>query len=377
MLSRRDLTSMLVLAVTTPTLTACATRAQTPDAAGAAIVSASLLQTRTPGVAALVIKDFRAQPELVAGVRTLGAADQVATGDRWNIGSDGKAMTATMIGRLVEKGVLSWDRPLDQMLPDLAAAMHPVYRGATLPDLLSHRAALPENAADMDFIGAFFEDRATLPAQRLRYISAALREAPIGPPRAEQSYSNTGLLIAAVAAERATNRAFEDLIAAEVFAPLRMASVSFDQLGRAGEPNGHIDGRIADRARDANPRMFLPAGGMRMSLPDWARFCIDQMRGEHGQGKLLDAATYRFPHAGQGESGSALGWGAAPNPMGLQGPALTHAGTDGNWYALVALFPNIGAGVLIAANAGESMDGDKVAFAAIRPLASAIVPAAS
>lgn len=75
-------------------------------------------------------------------MRRLGSADPVRRGDGWRLGSDGKAMTATMIARLVEQGVLSWDTRLDQMLPDLAASMHPEYRGVTLPDLLSHRSGL-------------------------------------------------------------------------------------------------------------------------------------------------------------------------------------------------------------------------------------------
>ena len=105
--------------------------------------------TKTPGMAALVIRDGRAEPELVAGVRRLGTADPIRAGDRWHLGSDGKAMTATLIARLVEQGALKWDRPLDQMLPSLAGHMRPEYRDVTLPDLLSHHAGLPENHADL------------------------------------------------------------------------------------------------------------------------------------------------------------------------------------------------------------------------------------
>jgi hypothetical protein len=53
---------------------------------------------------------------------------------------------------------------------------------------------------------------------------------------------------------------------------------------------------------------------------------------------------------------------------GRRGPALTHAGSDGNWYALVALFPQTGNGLLLVANAGEAMGGEKAVFAAFRSL---------
>lgn len=367
-MNRREIVGGLLLGGVTAAFGGCAT-APAPNTAP---ISEALAATTTPGVTAIVIRDFRAGPELVAGVRAVGNADRVTPGQRWHLGSDGKAMTATLVARLVEARVLAWDRPLSVMLPDLAEAMQPAYRDVTLPDLLSHRAGLPENTADMALFATFYDDPAPLSAQRLRYIAACLREAPVGPARAARSYSNTGYIIAGACAEHAAGRAFEDLIMSQVFAPLAMRSVSFEQFGAPGEPQGHVDGRVADHQRDANPHMFAPAGGMRMTMNDWARFCIDHMQGEHGRGHLLRTDTYRFLHAGQGDTGAALGWGAAPHPMNLRGPALTHSGSDGNWYALVCLFPQTGNGVLVAANAAESMHGDRVATTLMHTLARTV-----
>lgn len=371
--SRRSVAKILALGLASPSVGACAT---TRAAAASPVLTDAMAGKAVPGMTALVIRDFRAGPELVAGVRTLGGPEPVAPGARWHLGSNGKSMTATLIARLVEAGALAWDRPLAQMLPGLTETMQPAYRDVTLPDLLSHHAGLPENTSDMDFFATFYDDAAPLTAQRLRYVTSCLREAPIGPARATHSYSNTGPIIAAVCAERATGRSFESLIVSEVFAPLGMRSISFDQYGDAGEPSGHVDGRIANHPQDANPRMFAPAGAMRMTMRDWSRFCIDHMRGERGEGRLLRAETYRFLHAPQGASpdgaGWALGWGAAPHPMNLAGPALTHSGSDGNWYALVCLFPQTGNGVLVVSNAAESMGGDQSALAAMRALAQTV-----
>lgn len=361
--------AVLLAALATPVVARAATPAAT-------VLAKAMEGTTTPGMAAVVLRNFKAEPELVAGIRRLGRPNVVRPGDRWHLGSNGKAMTATLIARLVERGVLSWDKPLHQMLPGLADVMRPEYREATLPDLLSHRAGLPENHDDIAFFNGFYTDPAPLPAQRLRYLATALADAPAGPRRSDMVYSNTGLLTAAAVAEHATGKPFEALIVQEVFHPLGMGSLSFDQYGGPHEPFGHVDGRPADKLTDANPRMFAPAGAMRLTLADWSRFCIDHMRGEHGQGKLLTADTYRFLHTGQGETRSALGWGASPHPMGLTGPALTHAGSDGNWYALVVLFPQTGSGVLVIANAADSMGGDKAALAATRALAATVAAAA-
>lgn len=354
----------------------CASAGSRPDMpatpAATSPLSEAMSGTAVPGMAAIVIRNFSVETEYFSGVRAAGSPAMVAPNDRWHLGSDGKAMTATLVAKLVDAGVLSWEQPLSDMLPDLATRMQAAYRGVTLPDLLSHRAGLPENISDLDFFMAFHADTASPTAQRLRYIDRCLQEAPVGPAREGSSYSNTGFIIAAACAEHATGRAFEDLIVREVFNPLGIHSISFDQFGGAGEPQGHVDGRIADQVNDVNPRMFAPAGAMRMTLQDWSRFCIDQMQGEHGRGRLLRTETYRFVHAPQGDTRTALGWGAAPHPMNLRGPALTHSGSDGNWYALVCLFPETGNGVLVAANAAESMQGDQASVAALRALAASV-----
>jgi CubicO group peptidase (beta-lactamase class C family) len=339
------------------------------------VLAKAMEGTATPGMAAIVIRDFKPEPERVAGLRRLGGSQKVAPGDRWHLGSDGKAMTATLIARLVEQGVLAWDRPLAQMLPKLAGGMRPEYRDVTLPELLTHRAGLPENHDDDTYFQTFYTDKASATAQRLRYLGVALADAPVGPHGGHGSYSNTGLLTAAACAEQATGKPFETLIATEVFRPLGMTSFSFDQYGGPNEPSGHVDGRVADHPLDANPRMFAPAGAMRFTLPDWARFCVDHLKGDNGQGRLLRRESYQFLHQPQDVQdgkGWAMGWGAGPAAVGRKGPVLTHSGSDGNWNALVVLFPRTGAGVLVATNSADSMGGDKASVAALRALAATV-----
>lgn len=55
-----------------------------------------------------------------------------------------------------------------------------------------------------------------------------------------------------------------------------------------------------------------------------------------------------------------LGWGVQVSVAGRKGPVWLHGGSDGNWFALVALFPESGRGALVVANAGPDMDGEKV-----------------
>jgi hypothetical protein len=53
-----------------------------------------------------------------------------------------------------------------------------------------------------------------------------------------------------------------------------------------------------------------------------------------------------------------MGWFVRGGIAGLPGPVLYHEGSDGAWFALVALFPRSGSGVLAVTNAGKDMGGE-------------------
>lgn len=332
--------------------------------------------TAVPGMAAVTFRNFRAGREMVSGVRRLGSPDPIQPGDRWHLGSDGKALTATLIARLCEQRVLSWQEPLERMLPEFASTMHPSYRDVTLADLLSHRSGLPEVSGNMDFLVTFVDDPAPYSVQRRRYIKAALAEPPAGEKRAAPHYSNSGFIVVAGIAERATGAEYEALMQTHVFGPLRMQGVTYEPFSGPGEAVGHVDGRIADQRLDPNPRVFSPSDGVRLSLADWTEFCIDQMRGSQGSGRLMRGDAYRFMQTSQGETICALGWMTKASVHGRRGPAIYHSGSNGNWMAEALLFPRIGDGVLVVANAAYRMGGDTAAAAAIGRFAETLsVPA--
>jgi CubicO group peptidase (beta-lactamase class C family) len=322
-----------------------------------------------PALAVLEIRDGKIAGEAVRGVRVAGRPDRARPGDLWHLGSDGKAMTATLVARLVERGVLSWDAKLAELLPDLAPMMNPEVAQATLQDLVSHRSGLAENG-DETFLLGFYDDHRPLPAQRLDYLKQALA-APPAVPRGRFNYSNTAFIAAAAIAERATGRSYEELMRREVFRPLGMRTAEFGPTP-PGEPAGHEGGKPVTGPRGDNPAMFAPAGGMHMSLADWARFCLDQMAGEDGHGRLLRAETYRLLHTPRPSDGDgrrvAMDWGVRDETYGR---LLTHSGSNGDWYAIVALAPDIHAGVLAAANAAEDAGGDKATARAFTVVSSA------
>jgi CubicO group peptidase (beta-lactamase class C family) len=343
-----------------------------------AVLKQAMDGTQTPALAALVMRDGKIAGQAVRGVRRNDQPDAMRADDVWLIGSTGKPMTVALIAKLVDRGVLSWDTPLAKMLPDLADSMRPEYRTVTLVQLLSHRSGLPENIGDLKFLDTFFTNSRPLPQQRLDLITAALKEAPAAAPGTEFVYCNTGFLIAAVIAERAAGADFEELMRREVFQPLGMDSAAFGPT-HDGQPRGHRGGKpitaMMTKSDDGVPMMYTAAGNLHMSLHDWAQFCLDQLAGSRGNGKLLTPASYRLMQTAQPGSPSGMDWGVQDSIAGRKGPVLVHGGSDGNWLAWAVLFPEANTGVLAVANATEDMGGDKATKAVLGTLFTDLSPA--
>ena len=323
--------------------------------------------SQIPAMSVLLIQKGKVAGEAATGVRSLGGGQPVTTRDVWHIGSDGKAMTATMIARLVDRGVLSWKTPLAKLLPTIATDMQPAYRAVTLRDLLSHQAGLQANV-DMAVLDASRHDTRPMHVQRLAYARIALSQQPAYQPGTGNIYSNNGVVIAATVAEQVTSLSYEDLMRREVFVPLRMTSAAFGPTG-PGQPLGHDHGKPQTGPDADNPPVIAPVGEIHLSMADWARFAIDQLEGESGQGRLLRTETYRFLHtAGRPGSEFALGWDLTPTIGGVAGPFLTHAGSNTLWYAVIVLEPRTLGGVLVAANAGQDAGADKAEGAVVKAL---------
>ncbi len=314
-------------------------------------------QHKLPGVAALVQIGDKLEAETAIGLRANGHPEPVTKNDRWHIGSDTKAITATLIAHLVEQGKLRFEDTMADAFPQLGAAMNPAYRTVTITQLLSHTAGLPPLTDDKE-LGPFYaatKGIAELPAQRAAVASAYLKMAPAS-KIGEFVYSNLGFIIAGAIAEARTGKSWEDLVREQIFAPLGIVNAGFGAPGTPGkvdEPQGHDDGRPLDPGgKDAdNPPAIGPAGTVHIALKDWLLFAQDQLAGMQGRGKLLKPETYRKLHTPV--SGIyALGWGAKLGPDGVPN-ILAHSGSNGYWLADIKIMPKKNMIFLIATNAGD------------------------
>lgn len=302
-----------------------------------------------PAMAVAVVTSDGIKYVGAVGVRKRGTEVPVTLDDLWHLGSDGKAMTSTLIARLVERGQLRWNSTLGEIFPDLAPQMNPEFQKVTLLQLLSHRAGLPANL-DLERYGG-----TDAPALRLQAAREYLAQKPHSTPGSKYAYSNLGYIIAAAVVEKITGQPWEQAIAKEVFEPLQMKSAGFGGTGTPGQidqPWPHTaDGQPVAKNGPGmdNPPVMGPAGRIHCSIQDWARFVQDQLRGDRGESALLKPESYQTLHTPPFGNDYALGWGVVDRSW-AGGKALNHGGDNTMNFANVWVAPKKDFAILVCVN---------------------------
>ena len=306
-----------------------------------------------PAMAAALVTSKGLVTAGVVGTRKRGADTAVTLSDRWHLSSDTKAMTATLLAKLVERGLLKWNTSMAEVFPDLAPGFGAEARTITVLQLLSHRSGL-KAFPDLALYGG-----ADGAKERLRLVKDELSRVPTHKPGRQFEYSNLGYCIAGAVAERVVGNTWEQAMQDEVCGPLEMESVGFGSTGAPGQrdqPWGHgEDGKPAPGNSPVmnNPPVLSPAVGVHCTIGDWARFIADQLRGGRGEPALLQAESYRNLHTPTYGGYYALGWFVVERAWG-GGKVLNHAGDSTMNYANAWLAPRGDFAILVCINQGGS-----------------------
>jgi D-alanyl-D-alanine carboxypeptidase len=305
---------------------------------------------------------FRADTVLargIAGVRRSNSTAPVEERDRFQLGSNTKAITATVLATLVEEGKLSWTTTLADVFSELRDSMSADFRTVTIDLLLSHHAGISsfEDTDARDFRS--IPPLSGTPMQRRAEFTAwVLRGKPAGPV-GKAMYSNGGYTIAGAIAEHIAGESWESLVRARIFKPLGLSgSFAWSDSPEVNQPWGHYETRDASKPVDLRdpgervPPIIWPAGSVELSLEDYARFLQVNLRGLQGRDTpLLKAATIKHLHTSPVAPPDkyGLGWGL----QDFDGaPASVHVGSAGTFYAITIIQPTRDLGVAVFANAG-------------------------
>lgn len=311
---------------------------------------------QAPAIAAAIVHSGRTVAKVVTGVRRIDRPDRAEIGDRFHLGSVAKSFTATMIGKLVEDGVLHWDTTVGAALPDIS--MRTEYRGVTLEQLLQHRGGVRALCSTGEFAEGLTGLARHSPAEaRAALVRQILTEEPF--KLGEYAYSNAGYVVAAYMAEHAAKRSWEDLMRSHVFQPLKLRSAGFGwpaTENRSNQPLGHsgippdlsVQG-IGDHTL-GNDDHYGPAGNVHCSIEDLARFATSHLQGLHGRDGVLKAETVRRLHTPV-KGGHYMGGWVIREAEGWHG----HEGTAGTFFAEMTLYPDSNLAVVAVANCGPAV----------------------
>ena len=322
------------------------------------------MESGAPASAAVVVSQSEVIAQGIFGLRHAEQDAPAMIGDRFHIGSNTKAWTATVGANLVSENVINWDTRLSEVFGQPVLAD---YETITLEMLLRHKAGIPpyteeEHYQKLPDFGGNSTD------QRIAFAEwLLLNHKPVDEPGSEMSYSNAGYGIAAAMMEKASGRSWEGMIVEEIGKPLAiMVGFGWPNSSGGDQPTGHMykDGAIVPHGSDTEydlPAIIAPAGDLNCSMPDYGRFLQENLRALHGGETILPVDLMLRMH-NNGEPGSGMGWGV--QPVGDAGLFSAHVGGAGTFICIAAISHAHDVALAIAVNAGS--EGDEPVEAATK-----------
>lgn len=334
-----------------------------------------------PALAAAVVKGGEIVDQAAVGTRLLGSDSPVGVNDRFHLGSDTKAMTATLAGMMIDEGRLNWTSTIGDVLGPEMPGLNSAFSAITLEQLLSHSSGIPSDNEEMVkfYISGDAFDY-TLTDYRKRIIAEWGRthqpEVPAGSPF---QYANFGYVIVGAMIEKASGKPWEELITKRIFEVLGLASAGLGPQATFGKFDAPIGHRVDDNGRVTPiawgpaadvPAVMGPAGIAHMSILDFARWAgwnaAEGLRGPElvkpETLKRLHRAVVKIPVIGTPKPGTpkpgeyALGWGIVKLDW-VPHTVLTHNGSNSLNLAMILVDPVSDIAIVATTNyPGEKAD---------------------
>jgi CubicO group peptidase (beta-lactamase class C family) len=332
--------------------------AQTQPISAKQIDSLTALVLKTfnvPGIAVGVVKNGKLIHSKGYGVSNLNTGKKVDENTLFGVASNSKAMTAAVLGQLVDEGKIKWDDRVTDYIPEFKMYDPYVTDAFTIRDLLTHRSGLGLGAGDLMMFpdGSNFTKKDII--HNIRYLK------PV-------SAFRTKYIVAGEVAERVSGIKWEDLVEQKIMNPLGMqkSAASLYRLkdnSNAVRPHAPVNGKLQvldiDWSESANA-----AGGIWSNVTDWSKWVIAQMNhGKYGAGldnkvfssevheetwtpqtiiKTGTAAPYNTHFAAYG-----LGWFLSDVKGYKQ---VTHTGGLAGMVTQVVMFPELQLGIIVFTN---------------------------
>jgi D-alanyl-D-alanine carboxypeptidase len=291
-----------------------------------------------------------------AGLGRVAPAEPIRRRDRFRAGSIVKPFVAVAVLQLAERGRLSLDARLPEVLPASVTGRFSDAADVTVRMLLGHRAGIPEWDSP-----AIDEQVARHPAKVWRaseFLDLAAAKPPVFAPGTSFSYSNTDYTLLGLIIERITGHSWRREVTRRVIRPLRLTRTELPAPGHRSikGPLAHgyveLDGRAVDVNID--PSFAGAAGGYALvtTAQDLARFLDALLAGRLFRHRATLKQMLDLGPA-QGEGGL-VGYGLGIERRALPGGAELIGHLGGAVYrSYVGRLHPTGATIALAMNAED------------------------
>lgn len=264
----------------------------------------------------------RVRAAACCGVRKIGQDSPVEVEDRVEIGSISKSCVAIVTANLVAQEILSMDTTIGEVLTELRDEMNPVYKDATVLQLLKHIAGISKDVT--------IPSGSRTNAQELRYawVRNLLKAPPVAPMG--QYFYGSGYEVLAVMCEHLTKQTYEQLLSRYIFQPCGLTSGGMGKPNDDGSPTGRTDQTWGHRIVDGKPTPFFlrwnthrfcqAGGGVSCTITDLCRYGNLMFPGLQGRDTPLGTKAFSILR-------TSLSWGRGTKRM--------DGAADGNYSALI------------------------------------------
>jgi D-alanyl-D-alanine carboxypeptidase len=346
-----------------------------------------LRETMAPGATASVVLPDGTAVAVAAGVADTASGTAMTPQTQMLGGSTGKSFVGALALRLSRESVFDLDQPIATWLGD-EPWFHrlPNARDITIAHLANHRAGLPDHL----YLPTYHEALLSgdfVPSEHLQpldFVDFILDETPLSAAGDAYHYSDTGFLLLGMVIEKATGRAYYDLVHEAFLEPLALKHTSPSNtrdLPRLA--TGYFDDDITrtllgtDTTRlesgllAFNPVVEWTGGGFATTAKDLAAWGSALYEGRAMPGAYVDellgplAASLAI-----GESTYHLGQGIRRTPQGL---VCGHNGWIPGYVSYFAYYAEHGFSVAAQFNTTVDSTNDRGPIALAKQRLSAVV----
>ncbi len=199
------------------------------------VVEKTLTTFDVPGISVAVLKDGKLIHAKGYGVRSIKTNLKADENTLFGVASNTKAMTAALLGMLVDEKKVTWDTKVTDVIPEFK--MHDPYVTAefTIRDLLTHRSGLGLGAGDL----MIWPDSSTVTKSQLIHNLRYLK--PVSSFRTKYDYDNLLYIVAGEVIARVSGMSYDEFLESRIFKPLNMSKTAASWY-RLKDKSNVIDG---------------------------------------------------------------------------------------------------------------------------------------